>query len=115
MASEKFYRLCVFDGKKYAVETKGVRKDVGKAAYYISHHVFKDEWIVTFGFNGIKVGQGYDTAEAAAADVPNVHEKLRTLYGQGKKMPSKGILAEAEKISEKKYVRMIKEGEQDGE
>lgn len=105
---EAFLKLCEFGGKRYAVRSKGTKKSVGKADYFVNKHMINgNEFVVTIGYNGMMVGRGYASEQAALDDVENIHAKLKAMSKQG--FLRKEELEKAEQITEKKYTKMIAE------
>ena len=109
---ESFLKLCEFSGKRYAVKSKGTKKSVGKADYFVNKHMTNgNEYVVTIGYNGMMVGRGYASEQAALDDVENIHAKLKAMSKDG--FLRKKELEAAEQITEKKYVEMITEEMED--
>lgn len=108
----KFEKLCRFGGEYYAVECDGKEVTAGKATYAVDKHMTKNEWVVTFVYNGIRVGE-YTTQKAAVEDVQRIHEVLKA--ADKSKLPPKSTLENATKINKADYLEMIQKGTDDGE
>ena len=90
-------RLCIHNGKVYAVESEGEEFKVGKSTYYITEAAGHNGYILTLGLNGWFVARN-KSKEALIANLDTIHKYLGSAG-----------LKEAETISEEAYLKMIKE------